>query len=145
MHSKILIVEGTSGAGKSTLIDGLLQKYFSENKKIRTLLHLTQAHTYGLLADDEDHMTLTKEMNMVHLHNILHLLNWADSSLALEHRPRFFCIIDTLHVTHAWHPGIIKWKDIEQYDRRLLKLGCKNNFYESRAGYYLEERYYAQN
>jgi hypothetical protein len=128
MHSKILIIEGTSGVGKSTLIDGMLRKYFSENKKIRTLLHLTQAHTYGPLADDEDHMTLTKEMNMIHLHNILHLLNWADSSLILEHKPKFFCIIDTLHITHTRRPGIIKWQDIVQYDQRLHKLGCKTIF-----------------
>src|SRR5271154_209073 len=101
MHSKILIVEGTLGIGKSTLIDGLLRKYISDNKKIRSLLHLTQANTYGPLVIDEDQNTLTKEMNKVHLNKIYHLLYWFVSSLKNEHKIKFFGMVDTLHLTHC--------------------------------------------
>src|SRR5215831_1546758 len=54
--SRLLIVEGTSGVGKSTLIDRLIRRYVAEQpeRRLRTILHLTQAHTYGPIAPDED-------------------------------------------------------------------------------------------
>jgi hypothetical protein len=125
MNAKILIVEGTSGIGKSTLIDALLRKYVSENKKIRSLLHLTQANTYGTLAIDEDNGTLTKEMNKTHLDNIYNLLNWSVASLKTENKVKFFGIIDTLHLTHCVRPGVIDWSDIQEYDARLTSIECK--------------------
>ena len=125
MNAKILILEGTSGIGKSTLIDALLRKYISENNKIRSFLHLTQANTYGPLAIHEDNSTLTKEMNEAHLDNIYNLLNWSVSSLKDEHKVKFFGIVDTLHLTHCVRPGIIDWSDIQEYDTRLKTIECK--------------------
>src|SRR5580693_3955141 len=119
MNARILIVEGTSGIGKSTLIDGLLRKYLKENKKIRSLLHLTQANTYGPLAIDEDQNTLTKEMTKAHLDNIYNLLHWSATSLKKEHKIKFFGIIDTLHLTHCVRPGIIGWNDVRVFDGML--------------------------
>ena len=125
MNARILIIEGTSGIGKSTLIDALVRKYISDNEKIRSLLHLAQAHTYGPLAIDEDHNTLTKEMNLKHLLNILQLLNWSVLSLDTERKVKFFCIIDTLHLTHCFRPGVLNWEDVVDYDSNLQKLNCK--------------------
>jgi thymidylate kinase len=68
--SKVLLVEGIAGVGKSTLIDKLIRKYVRDNGKLRTFLHLTQAHTYGPLAPDEDAGTLTPAMNAAHLEHI---------------------------------------------------------------------------
>ena len=47
--SRVLVVEGTSGVGKSTLIDRLVRRYVADRpaRKLRTLLHLTQADTTG--------------------------------------------------------------------------------------------------
>ncbi len=132
-NAKILIIEGTSGIGKSTLIDGLIRKYVSENQKLRSLLHLTQAHTYGPLAIYEDQNTLTKGMNMEHLNNIYKILDWSVSSLKYEHRIKFFCIIDTLHLTHCVRPGIIKFTDIEGFDNQLKTLECKLVFIKAES------------
>ena len=54
--SRVLLVEGTSGVGKSTLIDRLLRRFVALQppRRLRTLLHLTQAHTYGPRAPLED-------------------------------------------------------------------------------------------
>jgi len=125
MNARILLIEGTSGIGKSTLIDALLRKYISENKKIRSLLHLTQANTYGPLAIDEDNGTLTKEMNKAHLADIYNLLNWAVSSLKDERKVKLFGILDTLHFTHCVRPGVIDWNDILEYDTKLKAIECK--------------------
>jgi len=125
MNARILIVEGTSGIGKSTLIDALLREYISKNKKIRSLLHLTQANTYGPLAKEEDSNSLTKEMNITHLDNIYNLLKWTASSLKNEHKIKFFGIIDTLHLTHCVRPGVIEWNDIQEYDNKLKTIECK--------------------
>ena len=88
-------------------------------------MHLTQANTYGPLAIDEDHNTLTKEMNIAHLDNIFKLLNWSVTSLKTEHKIKFFGIIDTLHLTHCVRPGVIEWNDIRDYDAKLKGIGCK--------------------
>lgn len=125
MNARILLVEGTSGIGKSTLIDALLRKYISENRKIRSLLHLAQANTYGPLAMDEDNNTLTKEMNQAHLDNIYNLLHWSSASLKNEHTVKFFGIIDTLHLTHCVRPGVMDWNDIQEYDTKLKTIDCK--------------------
>jgi len=125
MNARIVIVEGTSGVGKSTLIDAVLRKYVFEHKKIRSLMHLTQAHTYGPLAAAEDNLTLTKEMNQSHLLQIQKMLKWSVEAVEEEHKPKFFCMIDTLHITHCVRPGVIKWADVEACDFELHRLDCK--------------------
>jgi len=58
---KALLVEGTSGVGKSTLIDRLIRRHVdsARERKIRTVVHLAQSHTYGPLAQAEGAGTLT--------------------------------------------------------------------------------------
>jgi hypothetical protein len=131
MNSRILIIEGTSGVGKSHLVDALVRKYIEENEKIRSLLHLTQAHTYGPLAVYED-MGLTKEMNKKHLEQVYNALQWFASSLASEHKVKFFCLIDTLHITHCVRPGIVEWKDVSSYDTKLKQIECKLVFIKAK-------------
>jgi thymidylate kinase len=128
--SKLVLVEGVAGIGKSTLIDGLIRKYIDENEKIRTLLHLTQAHTYGPLAPDEDNKTLSKRQNSEHLEKIYEMLLWHVSCVRKEKIVKFFCIIDTLHITHCFRPGILLWSDVRDFDKKLADLGCKLIFYK---------------
>src|SRR5579862_6882132 len=132
MNSRILIIEGTSGVGKSHLADALVRKYIDENKKIRSLLYLTQAHIYGPLAVDEDKGTLTKEMNTKHLDRIQAALEWLASSLGSEHNVEFYCLADTLHITQCVRPGIIEWKDIAPYDTKLKQIECKLIFIKAK-------------
>jgi len=110
MNSKILIIGGTSGIGKSHFADALIRKYVNENNKLRSLLHLTQAHTYGPLAMDEDQQTLTKAMNEAHLRRVHDTLQWFVSAVANERKVKFFCLIDTLHLTHCFRPGTLECK-----------------------------------
>jgi hypothetical protein len=125
--SRILLVEGVSGIGKSTLIDAMLRKYVTDRpvRKLRTLLHLTQAHTYGPLAVDEDRGTLTARQNLAHLDAVVSLLEWHARALTEERVPKFFAIVDTLHLTHCHRPGVVRWSDVAPYDRRLAALGAK--------------------
>lgn len=122
-----LLVEGTSGVGKSTLIDALLRRHIGSvaPRKIRSLLHLAQTHTYGPLAHGEDDGTLTVQENVHHLDRIVSILEWMRAG-ALEHsRSRCFVIVDSLHLTHCVRPGVVKWTDVAPLDRRLAGLGCK--------------------
>ncbi len=125
--SRILLVEGISGIGKSTLIDALLRRYVADRspRKLRTLVHLTQAHTYGPLAVDEDRGTLTVEQNLAHLDRIASLLEWHVRALTAERQPKFFAIIDTLHLTQCHRPGVVSFDDVADIDRRLARLGAK--------------------
>lgn len=125
MNAKMLLIEGTSGIGKSTLIAALWKKYFAEHRKIRSFLHLTQAHTYGPLAGAEDSQTLTSQQNCIHLQNIYKLLEWLASSVELEHKPKFFCLADTLHITHCVRPGVVTWGEVAGFDKSLSAIGCK--------------------
>lgn len=34
-------------------------------------------------------------------------------------------LIDTLHFTHCVRPGVVRWSDVESFDRQLAALGCK--------------------
>jgi len=123
---KALLVEGTSGVGKSTLIDALIRRHTSGSKpkKIRTLLHLAQSHTYGPLATPEDKGTLTVDENVRHLERIVTLLEWLHAGVQEHSRPWCFVLIDTLHLTHCVRPGVVKWQDVAVFDRRLAALEC---------------------
>ncbi len=121
-----MLVEGTSGVGKSTVIDALIRRHVdgAVPRKIRSLTHLAQTHTYGPLAPAEDCGTLTVAQNCVHLERIVATLEWLHD--AHEHSPvPSFAIVDTLHLTHCLRPGIVAWPDVEPYDRRLAAIGCK--------------------
>ncbi len=129
MQSKILLVEGICGVGKSTLINNLI-KHNTEfaKEKDRTFLHLTQIHTYGPLAPDEDSLSLTKEKNIKHLEEIYNILKWHVNSIGSRENIKFLCLIDTLHITHCVRPGIVDWEDVKEYDNKLKELGCKSIF-----------------
>jgi len=124
---KALLVEGTSGVGKSTLIDALIRNHVATAKprKIRTLVHLAQSHTYGPLAVLEDNGTLTVDENIHHLERIVSTLEWLHASVQEHTHPWCFVIIDALHLTHCVRPGVVKWGDVETFDQKLAALGCK--------------------
>jgi hypothetical protein len=124
---KALLVEGTSGVGKSTLIDALIRSHTmaAAPRKIRSLIHLAQSHTYGPLAVPEDKATLTVGENVRHLERIVSTLEWLHACVQEHTRPWCFVLIDALHLTHCVRPGVVKWADVEAFDRRLAALGCK--------------------
>lgn len=128
-----ILVEGTSGVGKSTLIDALIRRHVASSapRKIRTLVHLAQSHTYGPLAAPEDSGALTVEANLRHLERIVGLIEWLHASVQEHVRPWCFVVIDTLHLTHCVRPGVVKWNDVECFDRRLAGLGCKLLFLQA--------------
>jgi hypothetical protein len=132
---KALLVEGTSGVGKSTLIDALLRRRVetSEPRKVRTLVHLAQSHTYGPLAEPEDSGRLTVEENVRHLERIVGLIEWLQAGVREHTRPWCFVLVDTLHLTHCVRPGAVKWSDVAPFDRRLAELGCKLVFLKTTA------------
>lgn len=124
---KALLIEGTSGVGKSTLIDALIRRHVDSAppRKIRSLIHLAQSHTYGPLAVPEDRGTLTVAENVQHLDRIVTTLEWLQASVQEHSRPWCFVIVDTLHLTHCVRPGIVKWPEVAHLDGRLAALGCK--------------------
>jgi hypothetical protein len=125
--SRVLIVEGTSGVGKSTLIDQLIRRYIADRPagKIRTFLHLTQAHTYGPLAAAEDLETLTPTQNQKHLGDVVSMLEWHVNSLNSETKVKFLAIVDSLHITQCHRPGVLSWDQVLDFDCRLSRLGAK--------------------
>lgn len=132
--SRLLLVEGVPGVGKSTLLDALLRAYVQQRpaRQLRTLLHLTQAHTYGPLAPAEDAGTLTGADALTHLDLVVRGLEWAVAALATETTQKLFVLIDTLHLTHCHRPGAVRWSDVEPLDARLEALGCRLVFLRAR-------------
>lgn len=130
---KALLIEGTSGVGKSTLIDTLIRRHASSSKprKIRTLVHLAQSHTYGPLAGPEDTRTLTVDENMRHLERIVGILEWLHASVQEHSRPWCFVLIDTLHLTHCVRPGVVDWQHVIGFDHRLAAIECGLLFLEA--------------
>jgi hypothetical protein len=123
---KALLVEGTSGVGKSTLIDGLIRRHVgtASPRKIRSLVHLAQSHTYGPLAVRED-KGLTVEDNVRHLERVVSMMEWLHASVQEHTRPWCFVVVDSLHLTHCVRPGVVKWGEVEAFDQRLAALRCK--------------------
>ena len=132
---RALLVEGTSGVGKSTLIDALLRRQVAAApaRKIRTLVHLAQSHTYGPLAVPEDRGTLTVDENLRHLERIVSHLEWLHASVQEHSKPWCFVVIDTLHLTHCVRPGVVVWEDVAPFDQRLAARGCKLLFLQATA------------
>lgn len=130
---KALLVEGTSGVGQSTLIDALLRRHVASSapRKIRSLMHLAQSHTYGPLARAEDARTLTVAQNLAHLDRIVGTVEWFHASVQEHDRPWAYAILDTLHLTHCVRPGVVNWPDVAEIDARLAALGSKLLFLEA--------------
>lgn len=124
---KALLVEGTSGVGKSTLIDALIRRHVANSppRRIRSVLHLAQSHTYGPLAIPEDRGTLTVADSLAHLDRIVSHLKWLHDSVLEHTKPWCFVIVDTLHLTHCVRPGVVRWVDVAPIDCRLAAIGCK--------------------
>lgn len=133
--SRILVVEGTSGVGKSTLLDGLVRRHVAQSppRKLRTLLQLTQAHTYGPLVPAEDACTLTVADNLRHLDAIVRQLEWLAGALVAERQLKLFALVDTLHLTQCERPGVLGWEDVAPLDRRLAALGAQLLFVHAGA------------
>ncbi|HYH80385.1 MAG TPA: hypothetical protein VEX86_11330 [Longimicrobium sp.] len=125
--SRLLLVEGVSGLGKSTLLDALVRRHVAdaEPRRLRTVVHLTQAHTYGPLAAGEDAGTLTREACIEHLEGIVGTLEWLAASVAGEATAKCFVVVDCLHLTACLRPGVVSWGDVAPLDRRLAALGCR--------------------
>lgn len=124
---KALLVEGTTGVGKSTLIDALIRRHVASAppRKIRTLVHLAQSHTYGPLAAAEDRGALTVADNLRHLERIVSHLEWLHASVQEHSKAWCVVVIDTLHLTHCVRPGVVQWNDVARFDQRLAAIGCK--------------------
>ena len=125
MNSKIILIEGIPGAGKTTLIKALLEKYISQEKRIDSLFHLSQAHTYKPVVSDEDNFYACKDDNLNHLTKIIDLLVQSISIGNNKRTNKLFVIIDTLHITHCFRPGNISWNDVAAYDKLLADINCK--------------------
>lgn len=103
--------------GKSTLIYAVIRRHVASAapRKIRSLIHLAQSHTYGPLARPEDRGTLTVEENAHHLDRIVSHLEWLHASVQEHAKPWCFVVIDTLHLTHCVRPGVVKWGDVAAF------------------------------
>jgi hypothetical protein len=126
-NAHLLLIEGVTGLGKSTVLDHLLRRHVSgaRERRVRTLLHLTQAHTYGPLAPAEDAGTLTRDASVAHLDRVVTMLEWLAATVKAEAKPKCFVLVDTLHLTHCLRPGAVGWHDVEPFDRRLAAAGCR--------------------
>lgn len=121
-RARLLLIEGVPGLGKSTVLDRLFRRRVaeSEDRRLRTLLHLTQAHTYA----PGDSGKLTTGENIQHLERIVGYLEWLAVKVATEDRTKCYGLIDTLHFTHCLRPGVVTWHDVEPFDQRLAAIGC---------------------
>lgn len=124
---KALLVEGTSGVGKSTLIDALIRRHVAgaPARKVRSLVHLAQSHTYGPLAPLEDRGTLTVADNVRHLERLVGMMEWFHANVQEHQRPWCFVVVDTLHITHCVRPGAVQWAEVAGIDQRLAAIDCK--------------------
>jgi thymidylate kinase len=125
MNPKIILIEGVPGAGKTTLIKALLRQYISQDKKISSLLHLSQSHTYKPIASDEDNFYACKTDILDHISKILDLLTRAILFGNDKSQSKLFVIIDTLHITHCFRPGNVSWADVAACDKQLGDMNCK--------------------
>jgi hypothetical protein len=131
MDDRILLIEGTCGTGKSTLQKGLLRKYAWEQDKPRTLLYLTQAHTYFPLMSEDLAQPPGKREHREHLRKIMNMLEWPLGALTPRRWFTLYALIDTLHLTHAFRPAILSWSEMSYIDQRLASLGTRMVFLQA--------------
>ena len=129
--SRVLLVEGTSGVGKSTLLAALARGRVSARGPLRTVPHLTQAHTYGPLAPEEDVGTLTPARALAHVRDVTDKLCWLIDKLTDETKPKFFGLVDALHLTACQRPGALRFPDVEQIDADLARRDVRLLFLEA--------------
>jgi hypothetical protein len=153
-----LLVEGIPGIGKSTLIDALIRRHMDlvVPGKVRTFVHLCQAHTIGPLAQAEDRGTPAAHQNHVHLDRIVSMLEWLHDAVRQDRQPSCFVMVDTLHLTHCLRPGALRWTDAAPFDRRLANIGVRllllraqapvvwERCIQDRAGWWLNTPYAAR-
>lgn len=120
MNTHILLVEGTSGTGKSTLIKHLLTRHVLEEERPRTLVHLSQAHTYFPLVSPDFVPPPGKRAQREQLRRLLRMVDPQGAP--------FFALIDTLHLTHAFRPAILRWSELGYVDRELDRFGARMVF-----------------
>ena len=129
MNTHIILLEGTCGTGKSTLIKGLLTRHVAEEDRPRTLVHLSQGHTYFPLASSDLPATPGKRLCREHLRRLLRMIDLPDVP---ELRPArwftLFGLIDTLHLTQAFRPGVLNWAELAYVDRFLFDRGARMIF-----------------
>ena len=122
-NSKLLLIEGTAGVGKSALTELLFKKYIEEEKrKVRSMLHLDQAYTYHPLHPDLINNPLTKEENLQHLDTIFQMLSWYANYVPEGTPHQFYCIIETLHITQCFRPGVLRLRNVLRFDQQLSGL-----------------------
>lgn len=120
MNTHILLVEGTSGTGKSTLIKHLLTRHVLEEEHPRTLVHLSQAHTYFTRASPNLVQPPGKRAQREQLRRLLRMVDPQGAP--------FFALIDTLHLTHVFRPAILRWSELGYVDRELDRFGARMVF-----------------
>lgn len=140
MNTHILLVEGTSGTGKSTLIKHLLTRHILEEGYPRTLVHLSQAHTYFTLASPDLVQPPGKRVHREQLRRLLRMVDPGGAGFSgragLSGGPipeptrwfTLFALIDTLHLTHVFRPAILSWSELGYVDRELDRLGARMIF-----------------
>ena len=62
---------------------------------------------------------------MRHLERIVSGIEWLHAGVQGNEKPWCFVVLDTLHLTHCVRPGVVRWFEVESFDRRLAAVGCK--------------------
>jgi hypothetical protein len=129
MNAHILLVEGTCGTGKSTLIKSLLGRHIAEEDRPRTLVHLSQGHTYFPLASTDLPAPPGKRACREHMRRLLRMIDLPDvPDLRPSRWFTFFGLVDTLHLTQAFRPGVLSWAELAYVDRFLAERGARMIF-----------------
>ena len=61
------------------------------------------------------------------------MLEWYVTALHAESQIKFFAVIDTLHLTQCFRPGILRWEDVAGLDAQLTRIGVRIVFLHATA------------